>query len=136
MTKKLFTANEIALLSKNHYVKWISSKGITYSEEFKRYFISEYINGKPAREIFEEAGFDIAILGKGRMKSAAERWKKAYEKNDVEGLKDTRKGNSGRPREKELSLDEKYARLEAKMNLLAAENELLKKIRMLERGMK
>ena len=44
--------------------------------------------------------------------------------------------NSGRPREKELSLEEKYARLEAKINLLKAENELLKKTRYTERRLK
>ena len=37
--------------------------------------------------------------------------------------------------ERELSLEEKYARLEAQINLLKAENELLKKIRFAERGM-
>ncbi|WP_406688018.1 HTH domain-containing protein, partial [Rossellomorea vietnamensis] len=40
MTKKLFTEKEIAILSKNPYVTSVSSKGITYSEEFKHHFIS------------------------------------------------------------------------------------------------
>ena len=44
------------------------------------------------------------------------------------GLRDTRKENSGRPLERELTLEEKNARLEAEINLLKAENELLKKI--------
>jgi transposase len=52
------------------------------------------------------------------------------------GLRDTSPGNSGRPRERELSIEEKYARLEAENNLLKAENELLKKRRFAERGMK
>lgn len=60
----------------------------------------------------------------------------AYRENGLYGLSDTRKGNSGRPSESELSLEEKYARLEAQNNLLKAENELLKKIRFAERGMK
>ncbi len=42
----------------------------------------------------------------------------------------------GSPSERELSLEEKYARLEAQNNLLKAENELLKKIRFAERGLK
>jgi hypothetical protein len=41
---------------------------------------------------------------------------------------DTRKGNSGRTSVKELSLEEKFAQLEAVNNILKAENELLKKI--------
>ncbi len=51
------------------------------------------------------------------------------------GLQDTRKYNTGRPTEKELSLEEKYRRLEAKNKLLQAENELLKKLDMLGRRM-
>jgi transposase len=136
MSKKVFTEREIAILSKNPYVKSIRSRGITYSEEFKQHFISEYQKGKFPREIFEEAGFDVEMLGGKRVKSSSERWRKAYEQEGVLGLKDSRSENSGRPRIKELSLKEKNARLEAQINLLKAENELLKKIRMAERGLK
>jgi transposase len=76
------------------------------------------------------------MLGGKRVKSSSERWRKAYEQEGVLGLKDSRSENSGRPRIKELSLKEKNARLEAQINLLKAENELLKKIRMAERGLK
>ncbi len=71
-----------------------------------------------------------------RIKSSSERWRNTFKTEGLLGLKDTRKDNSGRPRVKELSLEEKYARLEAQINLVKAENELLKKIRMLERGLK
>ena len=136
MSKKMFTEKEIAILSKNRYVKSISSKGITYSEEFKQHFISEYYKGKFPRGIFEEAGFDIEMLGVKRVKSSSERWRKAYEQEGVLGLKDSRSESLGRPRINELSLEEKNARLEAQINLLKAENELLKKIRMTKRGLK
>ena len=53
----------------------------------------------------------------------------------VGGLQDKRKTNSGRPLERELTLEEKIARLEAKNQLLRAENELLKKLDLLERQM-
>lgn len=132
MSKKLFTNEEIEILSKNKYIKNITSKGITYTEEFKRIFITENSNGKLPRIIFEQCGFDINILGMQRVKSAAKRWRKSYKDNGVLGLKDTRNSNSGRPRTKDLSLEEKYARLEVKLNLLKAENELLKKLDMIE----
>lgn len=136
MSKKTFTEKEIKLLSANKYVKSVSSKGITYTEEMKHLFIAEREKGKFAREIFEECGFDIDILGKKRIKSASERWQKAFNENGISGLRDTRAENSGRPRERELSMEEKNARLEAQVNLLKAENELLKKIRFAERGMR
>ena len=136
MSKKDFTEKEISILSKNPYVKSVSLKGITYSEEFKQHFIAEYHNGKFPREIFEEAGFDVNILGIKRVKSSSERWRKAYEQEGLLGLKDSRSESLGRPRINELSLEEKNARLEAQINLLKAENELLKKIRLAERGLK
>jgi len=45
MSKKLFTSEEILALSKNRYVKRISEKGITYIDDFKSLFITEYRMG-------------------------------------------------------------------------------------------
>ena len=136
MSKKLFTEKEIKVLSNNPYVKSVSSKGITYTDEFKRIFIVENQKGKLPRQIFEECGFDIDIIGIQRVESSSKRWRAVYRENGVCGLRDTRIGNSGRPREKELTLQEKYGRLEAQNNLLKAENELLKKMRFAERWLK
>ncbi len=136
MSNKIFTEKEIKLLSANKYVKSVSSKGITYNEEFKHIFIAENEKGKLPREIFEECGFDIDIIGMHRVRSSGKRWRANYRVDGVSGLKDARDGNSGRPCERELSIEEKYARLEAQNNLLKAENELLKKIRFVERRMK
>ena len=135
MSKKLFTNGEINILSQNQYVKNVSTKGITYTDEFRNIFIIEYDKGKLPRRIFNECGFDINILGIERVNSAAKRWRKAYKENGVIGLSDTRKSNSGRPSTKELSMESKNERLQAQINLLKAENELLKKIQFLERGL-
>lgn len=43
MSKKLFTNEEIELLLKKKYVKNVTSKGITYTDEFRKIFISEII---------------------------------------------------------------------------------------------
>lgn len=136
MSKKIFTEKEIKQLSNNPYVKSVSSKGITYTDEFKRIFVVETEKGKVRRKVFEECGFDVDIIGLQRVKSSADRWLKAYRENGVNGLRDTRIGNSGRSSERELTLEEKYARLEVQNNLLKAENELLKKIQMAESGLK
>ena len=135
MSNKLFTNQEIKILSKNKYVKNVSAKGITYTDEFKSIFVVENEKGKFPREIFEEFGFDIDIIGINRIKSSGTRWRAAYRKSGVCGLTDTRKLNSGRLSEKELSTEEKYERLKVQNNLLKAENELLKKIQYLERGL-
>lgn len=136
MSKRLFTEKEIKILSKNLYVKSVSEKGITYTDAFKRSFITENEKGKFPKQIFEDHGFDIDIIGKKRIESSGKRWRAAYRKKGIGGLQDTRKGNAGRPSEKELSIEEKYKRLEAQNNLLQAEVELLKKIDMAERSLK
>lgn len=131
MSNKLFTIDEQKLLKKNPYVKTVSEKGITYTDEFKSVAIKEYENGKSPREIFEESGFDIEIVGIERASSSLKRWRKAYKENGVAGLEDARKYYSGL--ERELSFEEKFARLEAQNALLRAENELLKKLDLAER---
>ena len=136
MSKKFFSNKEIKILMENPNVKAVSSKSITYSDEFKRIFVAENKNGKLPRQIFEENGFDVEIIGIIRINRAANRWRTSYNDSGVLGLRDTRKANSGRPTNKELTLEEKNAKLEAQIQLLKAENELLKKLDMLERGMK
>jgi transposase len=127
MSKKLFTDKEIKNLSNNPYAKSVSKKGITYTDDFKRIFIAESENGKSPRQVFEENGFDVDIIGIVRVNRAAYRWRAAYNESGVLGLRDTRKNNSGRPTKRELSLEEKNARLEAQIQMLRAENELLKR---------
>lgn len=136
MSKKIFTEKEIKSLSSNPFVKSVSPKGITYTDEFKHIFISENDKGKLPRQIFEECGFDIDVIGIERVSSSGKRWRAAYRENGVSGLRDTRTEKAGRPCERGLTLEEKYARLEAQHNLLKAENELLKKIRFAERRLK
>lgn len=133
--KKGFTDIEVAKLSKNKYIKTVSNKAITYTDEFKEIFIAESRTGKSTRIIFEEYGFDTEILGKDRYDSAGKRWRSAYNKNGILGIQDNRKKSSGRPLKRNLSAEEKLARIEAENILLKAENELLKKVRLLERGM-
>lgn len=135
MTIIIFNKKEQEQLRSNPNVKAVSEKAITYSDDFKRHFIAENGKGRLPREIFEEAGLDIELIGKQRLKSASRRWRAAYLKDGVEGLQDTRKINSGRPLGRELTLEEKIVRLEAKNQLLSAENELLKKLDLLERQM-
>lgn len=111
MSIKTFTEKQIKLLSNNQYVMNVSDKSITYTDEFKRIFMSENEIGKLPRLIFEEHGFDI----------------------DIVGLRDMRKEKSGRPIDKELSTEQKIERYKAQIKLLKAENEILKKIDFLER---
>lgn len=75
-------------------------------------------------------------MGATRIRKASNRWRAAFQEQGPAGLTDARKHASGRPLTRELSLEEIYARLEAKMKWLEAENEFLKKLDQLERQMR
>ncbi|MFA5526544.1 MAG: HTH domain-containing protein [Acholeplasmataceae bacterium] len=100
MSIERFTPEQIKQLEKNPNVKKVSDKSITYTESFKERFIIEYNQGKLPNAIFEEAGFNAYVLGE-RIKQASYRWRQQSKR--IEGLKDTRKGGSGRPRTRELT---------------------------------
>ena len=93
LSKIIFTPEQIDLLSRNKYVKSVSEKAITYTNEFKIQFIADTNNGKTATQIFSEAGLDPQILGKERIHTAKKKWTKAYKEHGVSGLNDTRRGN-------------------------------------------
>ena len=133
MSKKIFTEQEILELSKNKYVKNVTAKGITYTNEFKLQFIAEYENGKTSRAIFEDAGFDVNIIGIKRIDSASLRWRKAYNDKGILGLEDTRTLNSGRTLNRELTIEEIIAKKDAEIEYLKAELELIKKLELQER---
>ena len=52
MSKKLFSSKDIEILSKNKYVKKVSEKGITYTDEFKRLYPGLLIDGDFTNEVF------------------------------------------------------------------------------------
>lgn len=79
-------------MKKNLYVKNITLKRITYTDEFKSYVVSKIEKENNFADVLESAGFDIGILGLTRVRSAVSRWKKAYIEKGVMGLHDTRRG--------------------------------------------
>lgn len=120
-----FTEEQLKELAKNPYIKKVSEKAITYTQEFKERFAREYNSGKTPSKILDDMGINSRILGKRRKNSLVQSMKK-YELRP-EGCEDTRTSNSGRPSTKDLSSDEKIKRLEQKIAYLKQENEFLKK---------
>jgi len=133
INRKLFSEAEIEILSKNRYVKNVSTKAITYTDEFKVLFIAERSKGKLPVNIFQDAGFDVNIIGKHRIWCASKRWRNNYSKDGELGLRDSRKLHSGRPLKRELTVDEIIAKKDAEIAYWKAEAELLKKIELQER---
>ena len=61
MSKNIFTEKEVNQLSSKKYIKSVSPKGITYTDDFKRIFITENEKGKLPRQIFEEMGLKLKL---------------------------------------------------------------------------
>ena len=45
--------------------------------------------GRFPREIFKAAGFNVEVIGMSRIGNSVTRWRKAFKKDGVLGLKDT-----------------------------------------------
>jgi putative transposase len=127
VSKVTFSTDQVAVLKANQYVKTASEKSITYTDEFKRHFMSESLQGKVAKQIFREAGFNVEVLGKHRIKSFAKKWRMRYREEGSLSLEDKRKYCSGRPRKTELTPQQEIERLKGRIALLEQEKELLKK---------
>lgn len=133
MSKILFTDVQVKKLSKNKWIKNITNKGITYTNEFKYKLVKECKNyNKFPQDVFRECGIDPEIVGKKRIECSAYRWRKQI--NSTGEIIDTRTTKSGNTIKRELSDKEKLKRAEAKIKLLEAENELLKKNELIEMG--
>jgi transposase-like protein len=131
MAKIYFTDEQLKVLLENPYVKSASTKSITYTEEFKAYFVAEYEAGKTPSEILRNSGFDVRALGRTRIDSISRSFRKMSKRED--GFVDTRKGSSGRLATKTLTSDEQIARLQHQIKYLKQENKFLKKINFLDR---
>jgi transposase len=135
MSKNLFTEYQIKELEKNPNVLRVSERAISYNSDFKVKAVMEYKSGKIPSQIFIENGFNLEVIGKNQPKRCLQRWRETYEKSGELGLRSERRGkaSSGRPSSKELSVEEKLKKAEAKIKFLEAENDFLKKLEELER---
>lgn len=131
MSNIRFTKEQAEEMRRNPNVKNVTELGITYTEEFKAYFLKEYHSGKSIQEIFEEQGFDVKTIGKKRIKSARERWCAAESR--VQGLDDLRKKSRGRPRMRDLTSEQQIAKLKAENEYLKQMLEFRQELARLER---
>lgn len=106
MSKKDFTEKEVKILAQNKYVNFVTSKKITYTNEFKRLLISAHDKGKITKQIFEECGFDIETLGMIRIKATGKRWRRTFKEEGALGLDDGRKLINKKTISKGLTLKE------------------------------
>lgn len=126
-----FTEDQIKHLRMNPYVKNVSEKAITYTEEFKEIFLAKYKQGMSPLAILRDLQFDVVALGESRITNLSNRIRKQSLR--VEGFEDARKDNTGRPSTKELSIEETIKRKNDEIEYLKQKVEFLSDLRRLER---
>jgi transposase-like protein len=131
MSKRRFKEKEIKSLLKNKNVTKCSNKAISYNKSFKIEAVRQYNEeGKISTEIFQEAGFDLKVVGKDTPTSCLKRWRKIYKVKGQAGLsKETRGRSGGRPKTTGLSDAERIEYMEAEIAYLKEENSFLAKLR-------
>lgn len=86
MANKEFTQDEMNLLIKNPYVNNVTPQTISFSLEFKYLALKELRAGKRGRQIFEDAGIPVELIGIQRVYSIMKRIKQ--EAQSPEGLRE------------------------------------------------
>lgn len=138
MSKRIFNEFQRKQLESNPNVSHVSDRSITYHPEFKVRAVKENLEGKGPMEIFKDAGFDVDAIGHKKPNQCLKRWRRTYQELGEEGFFEERrgKGSTGRPSSKELTMDQKLEKAEARIKFLEAENDFLKKLEELERQAK
>ncbi len=117
----------------NKHVMRVSERSIAYQADFKLAAVKRYKEGLPPSAIFQEAGFDLALIGRKTPKWRLARWLGLFEKKGEAGLrKDGRSTHhrGGRPpNSAHMSEGERMKYLEAENAYLKAENAFLAKLR-------
>jgi transposase len=136
MTERLFDPEARAKIQQNKNVLRVSETTITYCPAFKVVAVrANLFERKPPHLIFVEAGFDLDLIGRETPKRCLKRWRAIFQQGGEEGLRTDQRGknSTGRPIERELTVEEKLRRAEERVRYLEKENEFLKKLDALER---
>lgn len=64
-----FTAEQLKVLVDSPHISAVSKKSVSYTKAFKELFWQRYGDGIEPKQIFEDAGLDIKIITRERIKS-------------------------------------------------------------------
>ncbi|MBU1179976.1 hypothetical protein KJ885_03460 [Patescibacteria group bacterium] len=95
MSKRLFNREQINELLKNKNVAKCSEKSLSYIGAFKIKAVKQYNEeGLIPNQIFEEAGFNLRLIGKGNPRHRIKIWRKIYTAKGGAGLSAENRGRS------------------------------------------
>lgn len=127
MSTRLLSKEAVAELRKNPYVRSASQRCVSYTAAFKELAYEELCRGKTVRQIFEQSGFDVEVLGEKRLSNFRATVEALAESE--RGFEDGRKTNRRQEAQStEAQLARKVKQLEHQVAYLQQENDFLKKI--------
>lgn len=122
-----FSTKEIAELKSNPCVFECTAKSVYYTFEFKKRAIDLQSHGIKSKEIWKQAGFDVAKWNHDYFGLTLRDWGRIVQKNGIEGLNKT----GGLPYDKgpNNTKSDELKRLKLEVAYLKAENCFLAKLR-------
>ena len=127
MSKKVFSAEEMASLAANPYTSRVTAKQITFTKEFKERFWVEYCGGKTPSEIVTGCGYNVETLGERRIGGIREHIRK--ESANREGFQGEREKDAEKPPEPDGESSEDIIRqMRLELHYMRKELDFLKKI--------
>lgn len=129
--RTLFTEEQMDALRQNPYVYSVTQDTLALTREFKEIFYTEYQKGILPRNILDQHGFDLNVLGTRRIWGISQHIRTEYAKYGEfhEGYHARRAADispEGRPQPP--TEQEQLKSLQAKVDYLEQEMEFLKKI--------
>ena len=131
MSKRIFSLKEASRLRDNPNVLRCTPKYITYHPNFKSSAVARYArDGLSPVQIFQEAGFDVEVIGRKTPIDRLKEWRKVVATRGMEKLMTEKRGRPPRqPNQLPESDQEKIRALEDKVAYLQAENAFLARLR-------
>ena len=131
MSRKQFTEVQLRILRQNPYIYSVTGTRMTLTKEFKEIFIKAYQAGELPRNILQDHGFDISILGERRVWSISQHIRDEYKKygkfHEGYGPRDPGSRPPANP-DQPLSEKDELQQLRLEVDYLKQEIDFLKKI--------
>ena len=135
--KKLFTPDEMRILSSNKYTANVTESQIKFTDDFKDDFWRLYLTGMSVKNIFITLGYDPDLLGTKRTDGFVYNLRKRFLTNEQRYNSQSRTGITKRPPTEvdysQMHSTDAMRAMQAELQYLRQEVDFLKKLYALDR---
>lgn len=128
MSRKQFTEEQQQKLRQNPYVYSVTATRLSLTREFKELFMEACKAGRTPRQILEDHGFSVELIGERRFFSIPQHIREEFKKHGEFREGYSSRCNGGNALEGHPSGDDELKQLRYEVDYLKQEMEFLKKI--------